>query len=181
MLHGACTLDISSDEETARRERCERGKENFPPLDDISQSQARLPRADHRRSTTIKDVDACDVDRSPLGDLDTRDFLADGVSADEVILIHDEDDDDFEEVSDPTTAHSENVENKSHPQEQIPSRESSYEFSLEVPVKGKGRALQDVDDLMAMAAEGKALLLQPVEKAEEGWSVWESGSAKGDE
>lgn len=40
--HGACTLDISSDEESVRGSRSERGKENVAPADDVSQTPARL-------------------------------------------------------------------------------------------------------------------------------------------
>lgn len=39
MEHSTCTLDLSSDEESRVRERDERGKENVPPQDDVSQTR----------------------------------------------------------------------------------------------------------------------------------------------
>ncbi len=57
-----------------------------------------------------------------------------------------------------------------------------FNFSLELDRKGKGRALEvDVDALMAKSGASEARLFEPLEKAEEGFEVWESGSAKGDE
>ena len=161
MEHSTCTLDISSDEETQRRIRDERGKENVPPMDDISQSQARLPRASRERKQKIVDENAIDIDRAPLGRLEAEDFYADGCCAKDVVLVVDEEDNhDAAEKS-----------------------ESAFQFTVEAQVKGKGKAV-DVGSLMLKndaLAPAQAALFSPLEKAEEGFEVWESGSAKGDE
>jgi len=201
MEHGACTLDISSDEESAARERDARGKENVPPMDDVSQTRsglatsssssgiaigvngeldaeaemrdikARLHRASRRQRAQV-DENAIEVDRSPLGDLVAEDFYGEGVGAGEVVVVGE----DGEE---------------SHEQEQEREREQSvgvvgvaktFDFTAEVVGKGKG---VEVDVNLGVVVEGveggKARLLEPIERVEEGWSVWESGSAKGDE
>ena len=58
-------------------------------------------------------------------------------------------------------------------------------FNFIAEVKGKGKEIDvDVDALMRkddFVSAPKAALLEPIEKAEEGFEVWESGSAKGDE
>ena len=58
----------------------------------------------------------------------------------------------------------------------------TFDFTAEVVGKGKG---VEVDVNLGVVVEGveggKARLLEPIERVEEGWSVWESGSAKGDE
>jgi len=100
MEHGACTLDISSDEETEQRRRDERGKENVPPLDNISQTS--LPSASYdstsdtkaytksqRRRKEIEDG-TIDIDRNPLGDLEAQDFYAEGCTSSDVVLVADE-------------------------------------------------------------------------------------------
>jgi hypothetical protein len=51
-------------------------------------------------------------------------------------------------------------------------------------LSGRGEIDIDIDPLVEKDGLGfapKAALLEPTEKAEEGFEVWESGSAKGDE
>ena len=59
---------------------------------------------------------------------------------------------------------------------------STFDFNADVVGKGKGIEV-DIDALMAKSTDEvpKARLLEPIEKAEEGFQLWESGSAKGDE
>ncbi|KAG4435050.1 hypothetical protein IFR05_009474 [Cadophora sp. M221] len=181
MEHGACTLDISSDEESAARERDARGKENVPPVDDVSQTRtvlgnatsstlglggeldaeasmreikARLHRASHRGGG--RDENAIEVDRAPLGDLAAEDFYGD--------VVGDADGEGNVELSEGEVGVA-----------------KTFEFGADVVGKGKGVEV-DIDALMeGGSGSGKARLLEPIEKVEEGWSVWESGSAKGDE
>jgi hypothetical protein len=170
-------LDISSDEESAARMKDERGKENVPPLDDISQtrtssageiavaesSMADLKaraRASLRRRREVE-AGACDIDRAPLGEMAAEDFYAEGCDGDSVFILPAE--------VDPADADTE---------EHVPM---TFDFVAEV--KGKGKEI-DVDALMQkddFELAPKAALLEPIEKAEEGFEVWESGSAKGDE
>jgi hypothetical protein len=184
MEHGACTLDISSDEESRRRERDERGKENIPPLDDISQTRVQLSsftedsssmsmgemKAHARVARRRKEVDegAIDIDRCPLGEMAAEDFYAEGCDGSSVFLI----------PSDPNSPEEEDVE------EPLPvSTLPTFDFLAEVKGKGKGVEL-DVDELMRKDdwnIAPKAKVLEPIEKADEGFSLWESGSDHGAE
>lgn len=195
MEHGACTLDISSDEESAARERDARGKENVPPVDDVSQTRtalsaslvgstgmagvldaeaemrdikARLHRASRRQRA---DENAIDVDRSPLGDLAAEDFYAEGVLAGEVVVVAEDGEQEFEQ------------DREREQSVGVVGVAKTFDFTAEVVGKGKGVEV-DVEGLVGRnegVEGGKARLLEPIEKVEEGWSVWESGSAKGDE
>jgi hypothetical protein len=176
MEHSTCTLDISSDEESAARMKDERGKENVPPLDDISQtrtlamsseveamgsSMADL-KARARASRRRREIDdgACDVDRAPLEEMPAEDFYADGCDGSSVFIIPDETD----------FADAERLEEAANAQEHLPT---AFDFISEV--QGEGREL-DVDALMQkddLVCAPKAALLEPIEKAEEGFEVWE--------
>jgi hypothetical protein len=194
MEHSTCTLDISSDEESAARARDERGKENVPPPDDVSQTRTVV-------TATASSVDALEghmaevkprtwkgrrkcedeieLDRSPLGDLAAEDFYAEGCDKSSVFLVVDEE---ATEEEQPETSpeispiEQELVEQAVEP-EILPDVETA-----EVDIKGKGRELDlEVEALMTKDPDSiapAAVLLQPIEKAEENFELWESGSAK---
>ncbi|RDL40896.1 Uncharacterized protein BP5553_00875 [Venustampulla echinocandica] len=174
MEHSTCTLDISSDEESAARLRDERGKENVPPPDDISQTRTPLATAVDSSESSMSDLKArvrarrsrhdvveegaIELDRNPLGDLVAEDFYADGCDGSSVILVPSE-----EEAKE---------------QAEVPM---AFDFSADV--KGKGREIDSeaVDVLMQkddFDIAPKAALLEPIEKPEDNFEVWESGSAK---
>jgi hypothetical protein len=178
MEHSTCTLDISSDEESVARMKDERGKENVPPLDDISQTRTSISgeaaaaessmaelkartRASVRRRREVEDG-ACDIDRAPLREMAAEDFYPEGCDGSSVFIIPAE--------SDPAEGG----------EEPVPM---TFDFIAEV--KGKGKEIDiDIDALMQkddFDLAPKAALLEPIQKAEEGFEVWESGSAKGDE
>lgn len=192
MEHSTCTLDISSDEESALRTKDERGKENVPPLDDISQTQTRISdpvsevessvysiKATARSSRPKRELDdgAIDVDRSALGELSAEEFYAEGCDGSSVFLVPSE----------------EGAEDK---EERVPM---TFDFVAEVEGKGK-----EIDELMRkddFEMPRKAALLEPLEKAENDFELWgkpspvkmlffiiqyanklaESGSSKADE
>jgi hypothetical protein len=174
MEHSTCTLDISSDEESAARMKDERGKENVPPADDISQTRTQLSSVEmgessmqdikaRIRASRKKHENAIEIDRSPLGDLAAEDFYAEGCDGESVFLIPSD------------------VVGEDAPRDQEVEAPMTFDFSAEV--KGKGREI-DIDALMSRDVDfvaPKAALLEPMEKAEENFEVWESGSAKGDE
>lgn len=170
MEHGACTLDISSDEEVELKARDERGKENVPPSGhDVSQS---------RSTRRERKLEACDieVDRAALGELFPEEFYDAGVGSEDVVFV---------------------CEDEEYKEEDVEvgevSRTGQQEFAYTVElaaeeVKGKSREMavdeEAVEALMSRRpdeAAVKAAVLQPLERAEEGFEVWESGSAKGDE
>jgi len=170
MEHGACTLDISSDEENARQERSDRGKENVPPPDDVSQTSTQRTMAEPSMSSLKQrlrgDIDACDIDRAPLGEMSAKDFYAEGCDGDSVILIPaDADVIDEEQEEEPVAP--------------------SFNFTTEIQVPQVMYPVDtsDVDDLMRKddyEIASKAALFEGIEKAEEGFAIYESGSEKGD-
>jgi hypothetical protein len=198
MEHSTCTLDISSDEESAARMRDERGKENVPPPDDISQTRTLLSessasssadpkarsRASHRREL---DDTAIDIDRCPLGDLRAEEFYAEGCDEKSVVIV-DGPEEEYEEYA-------EEQEHQHNPEQVSPSvlaaaglhHSMTFDFCVEQPKAeetGKNASDELVDQLMQKSdwdVAPKAAVLEPLEKAEEGFQVWESGSAKGDE
>lgn len=172
MEHSTCTLDISSDEESRARERDCRGKENIPPPDDISQTRTSLSssnvdaaelsmhdiKARVRASRKKRELEegAIDIDRAPLGDLAAEDFYAEGCDGESVFLIPAE-----------ASEGEEQQQEESHP---------TFDFIADL--KSKGKEL-DIDTLMSKdGVAPKAKLLEPIEKAEDGFELWESGSAK---
>ncbi|KAE8447869.1 hypothetical protein EG329_010098 [Mollisiaceae sp. DMI_Dod_QoI] len=188
MEHSTCTLDISSDEESRSRERDNRGKENVPPPDDISQTRTQLTsegaemsmhdiKARVRAVRRKREVEEgkIELDRAPLGDLAAEDFYAEGCDEKSVFLV----------PSDASEEHEE--EGEELEQAEIPV---SFNFSAELKGKGKevdgggdGDAMPrfdlDIDTLMSRNSfdvAPKAALLQPIEKPDEGFELWESGS-----
>ncbi|KAH8592801.1 hypothetical protein B0O99DRAFT_517061 [Bisporella sp. PMI_857] len=168
MEHGACTLDLGSDEEDAIAERADRGKENVPPMDDVSQTSTRA----RGERTSEVEMDKCDIDRNPLGDLKAKDYYAVGCGEGDVFLVPVDDDENLtleEEQEQPI----------------IPT--STFDFVADINGKDidvSAPSLGDVDMLMQkddFILAPKAALLEPIEKAEEGFEVWESASAKGDD
>jgi len=168
MEHSTCTLDISSDEESAARLKDERGKENVPPLDDISQTRSQLTSVDavedsmndikaRIRARRAVAEGAINIDRSPLGDLAAEEFYADGESV--FIIASDE---------------AAEEEGREGCETEAPG---TFDFTPEVDGKGKGKEVQvDVEALMRkddFEVAPKAMLLEPIEKADEGFEVWE--------
>ena len=83
MEHSTCTLDIS-DDESRQAAKDNRGKENIPPLDfpgSLSRSVAVTARPVSRQDMMT------DEPRSPLGDLDARDYWAEGCDASSYNII----------------------------------------------------------------------------------------------
>jgi hypothetical protein len=181
MEHGACTLDISSDEESARRELDARGKENVPPPDDVSQTRASLAVPDVAPSSGDAALDdakaalqkpralsdsAIELDRAPLGDLAPKEYYAEGCDEGSFFVVEGEAEVEVAE---------EEQENPSVPE---PKHDHQVETSaIDIDI--------DIDALMqkSSAPAPEAKLLQPLVADEQGqdFEVWESGSAKGDE
>lgn len=197
MEHSTCTLDISSDEESASRLADERGKENVPPMDDVSQTRTSLTtsaspldvapeemselkaRIRARRSQRKIDAGEIDIDRSPLGDLAAEDFYAEGCSESSVFVI----------ASDEAPISDESVDQENSPPQDENSLPTIPTFDFISEVKGKGREMSpeqavpslNIDALMAkddFEIAPKASLLEPLEKAEDNFEIWASGSAK---
>lgn len=179
MEHSTYTLDISSDEESATRPRDEgRGKENVPPTEDEGvapqpqQVSAQGVEGKTRLGRRRREESEIEVDRQVLGEVPIGDLYAEE-AAGEVIVPADEV---VELGPSPLSA----------PEFEFSSSAAVEETVVEETVVEEKREEVDVvaaaEELMTeVLAPQSAALLQPMEKAEEGWSVWESGSVGGDE
>lgn len=165
MEHSTCTLDISSDEESTLLVKNEKGKENVPPLDDISQTRTQISdpaaqneasmsalKAAARASRRRRELDdgAIEIDRSALGELVAEEFYGEGCDEKSVFIV--------------------------------PGEEEEEE-EAQVPISFDFTAGKDADELMQrddFEVGKKAALLEPIEKAEEDFEIFESGSAKGE-
>ncbi|KAI9647393.1 hypothetical protein NHQ30_003778 [Ciborinia camelliae] len=197
MEHSTCTLDISSDEESLSRMRDERGKENVPPLDDISQTRTSLTAfaSSSSASTSVSRRDdmeiremkmrvkmqqrkrremeegAIDVDRSPLGEMKKEDFYAEGCDEKSVFIILPDPEPEYEAetLAEGEADLSEQEAQTSGPRISLsPLEPVSMAYT---PGKGKGKEI-DIDFLM------EKRVVEPIEKPEADFVVWESGSVK---
>jgi hypothetical protein len=142
---------------------------------------------------------AIEIDRSPLGDLEAEEFYAEGCTSTDVVLVADEEGDgDSEErqsqfdVSCEPQAEPQVHEFESCNEEIVDAREmdsptpdmASCTFDFSIPSEEWRVDLKAVDELMTKSdsdTAAQAKLFEPLEKAEEGFEVWESGSAKGED
>jgi len=130
------------------------------------------------------DPDACDVDRSPLGEMPAEDYYEEGCDGTEAFVVLD---DVYEEVPENSEVH-DHVEGACEAAASTLKSvgDSTFDFSTvpqiqvnEEPEKGKGKS---VEELLGEKDKGlSARVLEPIEKAEEGWKIWESGSVSGGE
>ncbi|KAI0834683.1 hypothetical protein F5Y06DRAFT_150137 [Hypoxylon sp. FL0890] len=163
LQHSTCVLDISSDEESESRRQRERaeGKENVPPMDDISQTSR--PRAVRQ---AMDDEMVFEKERNPLGEMNVRDYYSEGCDENSVVLIPGD-------------------EENEQPQQQ---EENGFQFELELESTESDTVQQptvedgakSVDELMQKTDEPApgAAVLEPMEGTGESFEVWESGSAK---
>lgn len=84
MEHSTLTLDLSSDEEGAKKDVSERGKENMPP----EGYEAPVLREVVRAKKVVEEMD--DGERSPLSDLETEPFFAEGLDKASHVVVDEE-------------------------------------------------------------------------------------------
>lgn len=155
MEHGACTLDISSDEEDARRERSSGGKENIPPPGDASQTRADLSRS------AVASPAKMDLERAPLGEMDVKEFWPHGDEAESLLVVVSDGCEvpDVKDVKEVPEVHE--VPEVPEVHEAVPLHETKTEPSTQL------------DDTTS------CIPLQPMERVDS-FDVWESASAHGD-
>ncbi|OAA57170.1 hypothetical protein ISF_07091 [Cordyceps fumosorosea ARSEF 2679] len=155
LQHSTCVLDISSDEETGAKAERDReagcDKENVAPAGHIA---AQAPPSSPPSATGLEE-------RSPLGELNPRDFYAEGCDEISVFLI---DEDEETEVEDNDSAL------------------AGFQFAPKLGETALETVFESLDELVEKPAEGTtkkaAAVLAPIEGAEESFELWESGSAK---
>lgn len=90
MEHSTCVLDISDDE--AKVAQDERGKENIPPPDHTPNTAP--AQTTSQISAAPETVDMVDRPRSPLGELDPKDFVPEGEDPSAVVEVPEDEEDD---------------------------------------------------------------------------------------
>ena len=157
LQHSTCILDISSDEESAARARDDRGKENVPPADDVSQTSRRARRA------TATDEMVVEKERLALKEMNVGEFYAAGCDASSVFVVPADEEDVKEgekaEVVEPDIA----------------EKEVSTEVSAET------KPVEPVESLLERKEPASAAVLEPMEGTGESFDLWESGSTKGED
>lgn len=147
MEHSACTLDISSDDEDRIRAKLERGKENIAPetVGIVTTVSTAVDRTDIMS----------DGARTPLGDLDAKDYFPEGCDESSVFVVRE--DDDAETVIDEEEQHA--VCSTSIPTSSVPTVSK-----------------QELDSLLESLVPAKEEV--PTEEAKKAdIEIWESGSA----
>lgn len=169
LQHGACVLDINSDEESERRRQRERaeGKENIAPLDDISQTS--YPRAARHAASTDEMV--IEKERSPLGEMDPKQYYSEGCDENSVVTVADDEDEE-------TAAHYGFQfipgANFSAP---IQAGEEADSMTRQEPVEEESASIEELMQKANNSAPSAAVL-EPIEGTGESFEVWESSSAK---
>ncbi len=155
LQHGACVLDISSDEESEKKARREKDdgadKENIPPPNDVSQTS--------RRARNGVDEMVTDKQRAALGELNASDFYAENCDETSIVYVDEEDETEVEDNS----------------------ALDDFEFAPRIGSLDKA-STADIDALVSQSNEGSstAAVLQPIDGTGETFDLWESGSAKDD-
>ncbi|KAI1747384.1 hypothetical protein F4782DRAFT_426350 [Xylaria castorea] len=169
--HKTSGLELISEEQKRKKlqEEYEEGKENHPPLDDISQTSQ--PRA--VRSSNADEM-VFEKERNPLGEMDPKDYYSEGCDENSIIIVPDDEDEETPVQND---------------HQLVP------EVNLSVPIgdyteadpiaKPEPEPLEEerhvsVEDLMQKTDHPapSAAVLEPLEGTGESFEVWESSSAK---
>jgi hypothetical protein len=168
LQHSTCVLDISSDEENETRRQRERveGKENVPPADDISQTSR--PRS-ARHAANADDM-IVEKERAPLGEMNVRDYYAEGCDESSIVFVPGDEDEQHPEQQ------SNNAEVEVAPEPKPEVKIDEAPVAEPVLVDGS----KTVEELMQQTEQPTpaAALLQPIEGTGESFEVWESSSAK---
>ncbi|KAI8630240.1 hypothetical protein F5Y19DRAFT_58252 [Xylariaceae sp. FL1651] len=170
LQHSTCVLDISSDEESESRRQRERaeGKENVPPVDDVSQTSR--PRA--ARLAINADEMVIEKERNPLGEMNPKEYYSEGCDENSIVIVLG---DEYEAIP---------VENGfQFAPELSPSTSTQVEAQAEAvaeAVATEEESSKTVDELMQKTDEPVpgAAVLEPMEGTGESFEVWESSSAK---
>lgn len=87
MEHSTCVLDISDDEGKSQNASDGRGKENVPPVETVTLNQGDTVAA--AITTSRKDM-MTDEPRTPLGELNPKDFCPEGLDSTSCVVYEDE-------------------------------------------------------------------------------------------
>ncbi|KAI0552173.1 hypothetical protein F4679DRAFT_101485 [Xylaria curta] len=176
--HKTSGLDLMSEEQKLQKlqEEYEESKENHPPLDDVSQLSR--PPSHAVRCSSDTDEMVAERERSPLSDLDPRDYYPEGLNEDSIIMVPGDEDEETPVQNDHDRRLISEVE-FSAPTVVGESAEADATTEPEF-LEGEQETCASVEELMQKtdhAAPGAAVL-EPLEGTGESFEVWESSSAK---
>ncbi|KAL6722010.1 hypothetical protein ACLMJK_001115 [Lecanora helva] len=158
MEHSTCTLDISDDESRASPKGDKDNKENIPPLDGATMSSQVLA---SRRDMMTDEI------RSPLGDLDAKDFYAEGCDESSVFTVDDAAETILKESTSDSIASELCSPSRPRANAVTDAGDDLKEFIAQVATKSD--AISEGDDSAALGEDVKTE-----------FQIWESESAKGD-
>jgi hypothetical protein len=170
LQHSTCVLDISSDEENESRRLRERaeGKENVPPVDDVSQTSR--PRA--ARLAASADDMVFEKERNPLCEMNPKEYYSEGCDENSIIIIPGDEDD---ETSVPNEFQ---LAPEAHPSQPVDAgAEAELMFEPELVKEEISSSVEELMRKTDQPAPGAAVL-EPLEGTGESFEVWESGSMK---
>ena len=151
LQHSTCILDISSDEESARRARGDRGKENVPPADDVSQTARR------RRERDEGDM-VVEKERFVLGEMEVGEFYGAGCDASSVFFVPGDEED---------------VKGKQ------PEVSRDVEVAPETKMAQEAEGSSGIEALL-QSVSAPAAVLEPMDGTGDTFELWESGSSGAD-
>lgn len=167
MEHSTCTLDISDDESRAAAKEDKDNKENIPPIDGPAAMSLSTQITATRRDMMT------DETRSPLGDLDAKEFYAEGCHASSVILVGVENA--VDGIDEKTTAISRAPEPCSPERLRANAVTDAREEWKEVIAQVATQAAADIAD------SGLPQVDQPTNAEAAHIQIWESESAKAED
>lgn len=165
MEHSTCTLDISDDESRAAAKQDKDNKENIPPVDGPAAVGFSTQLTSTRRDMMT------DEPRNPLGDLDAKDFYAEGCDASSFIIVGAEDAVD-------------GVDEKNTAVSNLPEQCSPGRLRANVVTDAREGWKEVIAQMVPKAAAhtSAAPSMDDTTKAEAAdIQIWESESAKGDD
>ena len=170
MQHSTCKLDIS-DDESRRAAKDDRGKENIPPLDGPMASSlvnGTVAAGPSRRSDRRDEM--IDESRSPMGELNAKDFYADGCDASSYVIV-------------PAEKSNDKLATVAAPVEVKTTAEPTLPPVTATPQKQDGwkEFLAQVEEAKTAIMPTSVLDLPTEQEQQPRIDIWESESAKGDE
>ena len=165
MVHDTTTLDISDDDSSSSKGGDKDNKENIPPID----GPAAVASVTHVAATR-RDL-MTDETRAPLGDLDAKDFYAEGCDASSCIIVAAEDP--CEQTTDKLSTTVNTQEPSSPPRPRATAVTEAQTGWEEVIARFSAKTATAADTELSIKKDGS--------KEATEIQIWESESAKGDD
>ncbi|KAI1745916.1 hypothetical protein F4680DRAFT_442188 [Xylaria scruposa] len=175
--HKTSGLDLMSEEQKRKKlqEEYEEGKENHPPLDDVSQTSQPPSRAVRGASNTDEMV--LEKERNPLGEMDPKDYYSEGCDENSIIMVPGDEDEETPVQNDHDHRLASEVEFSVPAVGEYAEADVIAEPEFPEEEEEKCASVEELMQKTDHAAPGAAVL-EPLEGTGESFEVWESSSAK---